>query len=334
MVGKGWGLQRVEVNMEPHTAGSASSASGVSWPLVSVVVPTRGRPDLLRRALVSIVGQTYPGPIECVVVHDQEAPDLMLTELGSPSRRIVVTTNDRTPGLAGARNSGRARTAGDYIASCDDDDRWHPRKLEIQMRWLGVHEEVWVVGAGIRLMMPGNHVVSWPGKSAIVSQSDLVRSRMKELHSSTLLARRATFDRVGGYDESLPFGYAEDYEWLLRAVRLGPLGVVTTPLADVAKDGRSWFRERQPVVAEGLTYLLRTHPELARSRRGGARLLGQIAFAHAVMGDRKTAMTWAVRSLRRWPFTPHALLTVLNVATGVDPAVSLKAARVMGRGIS
>jgi hypothetical protein len=330
-LGKGWGRKRVGVNMERHTAGNAS---GDSWPLVSVVLPTRGRPDLLRRALGGIVAQTYPGPIECVVVHDQEPPDPTLSDLGTSNRQIVVTTNDRTPGLAGARNAGRSRTTGDYVASCDDDDRWHPSKLAAQMRWLQAHERVWVVGAGIRLMMPGDHVVSWPGRAAIVSQSDLVRSRRKELHSSTLLVRRAAFDRVGGYDESLPFSYAEDYEWLLRAVRLGPLGVVTRPLADVSKDGQSWFLERQRVVAEGLTYLLRTHPELARSRRGGARLLGQIAFAHAAMGERRTAMTWAVRSLRRWPFTPHALLTVLNVAIGADPALSLKAARALGRGIS
>lgn len=322
------------MDMEPQTAGTAGTASGDTWPLVSVVVPTRERPALLRRTLSAIVGQTYPGPIECVVVHDQEPPDHTLAELGSANRRIVVTTNDRTPGLAGARNAGRSHTTGQFIASCDDDDRWHPRKLEIQMRWLNAHDNVWVVGTGIRLMMPGDHVVDWPGQAAMVSQSTLVRSRMKELHSSTLLARRATFDYVGGYDEALPFSYAEDYEWLLRAVRLGPLGVVTTPLADVSKDGQSWFVERQPVVADGLTYLLRTHPELVRSRRGEARLCGQIAFAHAAMGDRRTAMTWATRSLRRWPFTPHALLAVLNAATGLDPALSLKAARAIGRGIS
>jgi hypothetical protein len=317
--------------MNPDTAGTAP---GDSWPLVSVVLPTRHRPELVRRALAGIVQQTYPGPIECVVVHDQEPPDPTLATLGTPHRRIVVTTNDRTPGLAGARNAGRVHTTGGYIASCDDDDRWHAHKLHAQMRWLQAHEDIWVVGAGIRLLMPGNRVVDWPGKAAIVRQEDLVRARMKELHSSTLLVRREAFDRVGGYDEDLPFSYAEDYEWLLRAVRLGPLGVVTEPLADVSKDGRSWFVERQSTVAAGLEYLLRTHPELTRSRRGEARLLGQIAFARAAVGERGPAMRWAMRSLRRWPFTPHAVVAAVNAATGLDPTVSLRAARAVGRGIS
>ncbi len=56
-------------------AGEPVSSDPEPWPLVSVIVPTRGRPDLVRAAISSVVGQTYPGPIECLVVHDQEPPD-------------------------------------------------------------------------------------------------------------------------------------------------------------------------------------------------------------------------------------------------------------------
>jgi glycosyltransferase involved in cell wall biosynthesis len=309
-------------------------AREVAWPLVSVVLPTRGRPDLLRAALRSVLRQSYPGELECVVVHDQEPPDHSLTEQHSSGRAVRVCTNHRSPGLAGARNSGRDHAVGDFIASCDDDDLWHRDKLRIQMRWLRTRPRLWVVGTGIRLLMPGDRVVDWPGRSAEVQREDLLRSRVKELHSSTLLIRRETFDWVGGYDEGLPYSYAEDYEWLLRAVRLGPLGVVTTPLADIRKDGPSWFRERQPVVAEALEYLLHTHPELRESRRGEARLLGQIAFAHAAVGDRRAAAGWVLRSLRRWPLTPHAALAALSIATGLDPQLSLRSARALGRGLT
>lgn len=305
-----------------------------TWPIVSVVLPTRGRPDLVRDALTSVCEQDYPGKIDCVVVHDQEMPDDSLTDLTCTGRAVRVCANHRAPGLAGARNAGRDLAVGDYIASCDDDDRWHRDKLRVQMSWLRARPSFWVVGTGIRLLMPGDRVVAWPGRSAVVQRQDLLRSRVKELHSSTLLVRRETYERVGGYDEDLPFSYAEDYEWLLRAVRLGPLGVVTTPLADIRKSGPSWFRERQPVVAEALEYLLRTHPELRESRRGEARLLGQIAFAHAATGDRRTATGWLLRSLRRWPLTPHAALTAVSIATGLDPQLSLRTAQAMGRGLT
>ncbi len=58
------------------------------------------------------------------------------------------------------------------------------------------------------------------------------------------------FDAVGGYDEALPSSYAEDYEFLLRAVTVGDIGVINTPLASIRKYNASWFRERAEVVAE------------------------------------------------------------------------------------
>ena len=45
-----------------------------NWPSVSAVIPTRDRPELLARAVQSVLNQSYPGPLECVVVFDQQAP--------------------------------------------------------------------------------------------------------------------------------------------------------------------------------------------------------------------------------------------------------------------
>ena len=68
--------------------------------------------------------------------------------------------------------------------------------------------------------------------------------------------RRSAFDLAGTYDEHLPQSYAEDFEWLLRVSRHGPIGVVRLALANVKKDGPSWFRERAEVVAAALQYVL------------------------------------------------------------------------------
>ena len=95
------------------------------YPSIGVVVPTRNRPELLRRALASIAAQDYPGVLRTVVVYDQSEPD--------PTLGVEVLTNARTPGLAGARNTGILALDTDLVAFCDDDDEWAPDKLSAQV---------------------------------------------------------------------------------------------------------------------------------------------------------------------------------------------------------
>jgi glycosyltransferase involved in cell wall biosynthesis len=311
-----------------------SAATPTTTPDVTVVVPTRGRPDLVRLTVQAIVEQRYPGAIDCIVVHDQEPPEESLEEMARPGRSVRVFRNEGAPGLSGSRNFGLRLVVTDIVASCDDDDTWLPDKVARQVARLTETPSLWVVGAGIRLRMAENRVVTWLGPKDLVTQADLLRGRRKELHSSTLLMRRAVFDEVGGYDESLPHSYAEDYEWLLRASRLGPIGVVREPLADINKISQSWFRERNEVVSAALQHVLSRHPEIRRSRRGHARILGQVAFAEASLGNRREAMRWVGRSMRRWPFAPQVGLALVEVAFAVDPRTLLRTARLVGRGLS
>jgi hypothetical protein len=168
----------------------------------------------------------------------------------------------------------------------------------------------------------------------VVSREQLLRNRRKELHSSTLLVRLSVYDAVGGYDEALPNSYAEDYEFLLRAVTSARVGVVNRPLASVRKYNASWFRDRAGVVASALDYLLEKHPEIATSRRGHARVLGQLAFARSTLGERGPALHLALRAVTRWPLAPHALLALVHATTGADPRALLGSVRRFGRGIT
>jgi glycosyltransferase involved in cell wall biosynthesis len=299
-----------------------------------VITPTRGRPELVREAVVSVIEQDYAGDIDLIVVHDQEEPQHELKSLERPGRTVTLLNNTHAQGLAGARNTGLDNTDAEFIASCDDDDFWDEDKLRLQMTRMLAEPDLVVLGAGIRLLMAEDHIVEWPGDSPDITRDQLLRNRRKELHSSTLLMRRKVFDEVGGYDEVLPSSYAEDYEFLLRAIEVGRVGVVNTPLASIRKYNASWFRERAEVVAEALEYVLETHPQLMESRRGSARVLGQIAFARSTMGERKEAMKLAGKAFTRHPVAPHAGLAVVHATTGVDPRVLLGSVRKAGRGIT
>lgn len=306
------------------------STSGL--PLVSVVIPTRGRPELLRETIATIVGQDYAGEIDLLVVHDQEEADPSLAELGQERRSVRSLTNEGKPGLAGARNFGLRNTSGEIVASCDDDDLWHPEKIRLQVDLLQREPRMLAVGTGIRLLM-GDRDVDWPGRSEQVTHQRLLRNRVKELHSSTLAMRRSAFAKAGEYDEDLPHGYGEDYDWLLRASRVGEIGVVTDVLADIRKDVPSWFRGRALNTADALEYMLAKHPDFADDRRAYSRVLGQIAYARGTAGERKAAARYAGRALLTYPLAPHGWLGLVSIS-GVDPQKVLGVARVFGRGVS
>jgi glycosyltransferase involved in cell wall biosynthesis len=303
----------------------------VSAPSVSVVVPTHGRPELVRRALAGIDASDYDGPLDVVVVADREDPDPSLARRDA-ARPVRAVANDRTPGLAGARNTGISATGGDLVAFCDDDDVWRPEKLRRQVELLA-DPAVGVVTTGIAVHARGK-VHERVLEDDRVTTAALTRSRVTEAHPSGFLVRRSLLEGpIGLVDEDLPGSYAEDYEWLLRASRVTEIAVVREPLVDVHWHEGSYFAERWRTIVAALDHLLEVSPELASDGPGRARIEAQQAFAHAALGERGDARRLALRALGRAPSQRRAWLA-LAVSTGVvssDRVVRLAAAR--GRGI-
>jgi glycosyltransferase involved in cell wall biosynthesis len=300
------------------------------WPSVSVVVPTRNRPQLLRRAVTTILGQAYPGNLECIVVFDQSEPDLPWGDLDE-SRRLRLVRNQRTPGLAGARNTGAAVADSELLAFCDDDDEWLPDKLVTQVRCLQAHLGASVVTCGI-LIDNGERRIARVAPCEEVTHRQLLRSRMMELHPSTVLVRRSAFEQIGPVDEHIPGSYGEDYEWLLRAARVAPVLAVRVPLAVVHWHRASWFSHRWRTIIAALTYLIDKHAEFEQEPRGLARLYGQIAFAHAALGQRRTAQQWARRSLSlNWQ--ERRAYLALMASLGLPASTIVRMANAIGRGV-
>ena len=301
-------------------------------PAVSVVVPTRDRPELLRRAVTAILEQTYPGPIECVVVFDQSDPDLPWAELPA-GRHLALIRNQRTPGLAGARNSGILAATGELVAFCDDDDEWLPEKLTRQVARLLATPSAAVATTGI-LVRYQDRTTTRLAPTELVTHRQLLRSRITELHPSTVLVRRRQLlDDIGLVDEEIPGSYAEDYEWLLRASRLGPVLAVAEPLAVIHWHQSSFFADRWRTIISALTYLVDKHRELQQEPSGLARIYGQIAFAHAALGERRPARRWARRPLSLNRRERRAYLA-LSISLGLISAKNVvRMAHAAGKGI-
>jgi GT2 family glycosyltransferase len=290
-------------------------------PGVSVVIATRGRPEMLRDAVRAVMAQDYAGAIETVVVYDQVEID-PLADLQVPAGRTLRTVeNSRVAGLAGGRNTGIHEAAHELVAFCDDDDEWMPLKLSRQIELWHQHPNASLIATGMRVQTTGKSHVRLP--PARVEFADLIVSRITEMHPSSFLLRRSRLlGDVGLIDESIPASYGEDYDLLLRASRLGPVLAVPEPLVVVHWNRTSFFAEKWEGIAAGLSYLLSKHPEFRHSDIGSARLEGQIAFAFAALGDRPAARSWARAAIThdRGQLRAYA---AYGIAAGVLPAALL-----------
>jgi glycosyltransferase involved in cell wall biosynthesis len=100
-------------------------------PFVSVVIPTKGRPHLLLRAVRSVLDQHYRDLELIVVVDDDAATEKQLALVDDPRLRVIV--NPQSLGANLARNVGGRAALGPWVAFLDDDDEWLPTKLERQL---------------------------------------------------------------------------------------------------------------------------------------------------------------------------------------------------------
>lgn len=319
--------------MGPYTAAPMTPASPPSNdPSISVVVPTRDRPELLRRALLSIVGQRYEGEIEVIVVFDQEEP----VELDIPQseiRHVRSIANDEVAGLAGARNCGIKAATGDLVAYCDDDDEWLSQKIRRQVDALAREPHTEVVVTGTTIVYETRTIDRIPPEDH-VTFDDLLRSRVQEVHPSSIVVKRsAMLDGIGLVDEEIPGSYGEDYDWLLRAARRTPILVVRAPLVRAYWHQASFFADRWRSIIDAIHYLLAKFPEFHRQPLGLALLYGRLAFAHAALGDRAEARTWARRTLKLNPRERRAYLALAVSTRLVSVETLMKLAHRRGRGI-
>jgi hypothetical protein len=166
-----------------------------------------------------------------------------------------------------------------------------------------------------------------------VTHDELIADRVMEVHSSTMLVRRATFAAAGPVDENIPGGYSEDYEWLLRLSRLTDIAVCREPLVIVDWHGGSFYFGRWATIVDAQRYLVRKHPELAGNPAGLARIRGQIAFALASGHRRREAMRELAAVVRLNPFEKRVLVTVPVLLGLVSGERVLRMAQKRGKGV-
>lgn len=187
---------------------------------ISVVIPTRNRPALVLRAVMSVLSQTYSS-IEIVVVVDGPDDETIraLKKITDPRLRILAL--EKNVGGSDARNAGSESATGDWIAFLDDDDEWLPEKLERQIEVaLGLRNPFPVISCRFIARTPTSDFVwprNLPNPSEPISEYLFVRNSFFQgggyLQTSTLLAKKQLLKMI-------PFRSGlkklQDLDWILR----------------------------------------------------------------------------------------------------------------------
>lgn len=225
----------------------------VERPLVSVVVPTCRRPNLLPRALASVLAQTV-SDLEVLVVDDGRCDRTAALVDGFGDRRLRYLRQPENGGPARARNRGMGEARGTFIALLDDDDEWLPEKLARQLP-LFERPEVGLVYTGLQVIRPpGHRPPPWPEfPEGDLSEHMLVRNVVQGSAISVVF-RRSLLARVGFQDPRFPA--IEDYDFMLRLCRACQVAAVAEPLvryyddrdlggvADTARVSRNQEKDR------------------------------------------------------------------------------------------
>lgn len=174
--------------------------------LVSVVVPTFNRPELVIRALRSVLRQTY-GNLEVIVVDDASRDETRRAIASIADSRIRYLRHDQNRGGSAARNTGIRAASGDFIAFLDDDDEWEPCKVQEQLCVLRDFDAV-LCTSNER----GNRIKKFSRKKE-VSVEDLRAGKFTAGGTGVLMARADVLKGLE-FDEALP--RCQDWDLFIR----------------------------------------------------------------------------------------------------------------------
>jgi glycosyltransferase involved in cell wall biosynthesis len=172
--------------------------------LVSVVIPTYNRAELVERAVHSALSQTYSN-LEVIIVDDASTDDSgdRIKTLQNIDQRVRYFRHDRNRGAQAARNTGISAAKGGYIAFLDSDDEWLPQKLSLQMALFS--QEIvspGVIYCGLQEVSPDGRMSKqflpeFRGYIYPQALSNWVAG------TDTVVVRREILEKIHGFDEKV-----------------------------------------------------------------------------------------------------------------------------------
>lgn len=258
-------------------------------PLVSLIVPTRDKVELLQMCVDGLLGRTDYPALEILIVDNQSSEPATLAYFDQLKNepRVRILPYDRPFNFSAINNFAAAQARGDVIGLINNDIEVIERGWLRELVAYAVRDDVGAVGA--KLYYPDDRIQhagvvvgfggvaghsyqrmprDFPGQ---MNRANLVQD-LSSVTAACLLLRRAVYEKVGGLDEGLCVAF-NDIDFCLRILQLG-LRIVWTPHAELYHhESASRGYEDSPEK------LARFHREIRfMQERWGERLLADPAY--------------------------------------------------------
>lgn len=228
--------------------------------LVSVIIPTYKRADMLPRAIDSVLNQTYCN-VQAIVVDDNDPASEYRTKTKNimssyaENLRVKYVCHDKNRNGSAARNTGIKNADGEIVAFLDDDDFYYPDKIRKQVEFLIEHREYQAVYCGWE--RDGEVVI--PTHKGDLSYDILSGDHI--IYTNVIMMWKDAAVACGGWDET--FKRHQEAAFLLRYFRNGgKIGVVEEVLAGFDTSDRSNAASNAAMNEEQVLYYLESYKDM------------------------------------------------------------------------
>lgn len=179
--------------------------------LVSVIITTHNRADLLPRALESVLKQTYPHT-EIIIVDDGSCDNTeqLVFDYMQKYKQIKYIKHEKALGGNAARNSGIRAASGEFIAGLDDDDEFTPERIQVLMDNYS-DEYSLITSRSVKVTKTGKQ------KTKYISNVDLDTMLYFNAIGNQVLVKKEKIVGAGLFDENLK--RYQDYDMWLRIIQ-------------------------------------------------------------------------------------------------------------------
>lgn len=185
---------------------------------VSIYIPTKNRVSLLKKAVESVIEQTYEN-WELLIVNDasEDATQMYLDELTKLDNRIKVYHNEVSQGACSARNTAIFNATGEFITGLDDDDLFKKNRLSIFINNWNEEDKNIIALCTYKEIFRNGRIIENKNKKLLYinSQNFFLKNRV----GNQIFTKTEFLRQINGFDPD--FKMWQDYECWYRLVKSG-----------------------------------------------------------------------------------------------------------------